>query len=702
MKAFNWIILLLLYASALQSQTLPEIKQEAKNLLEKEQLEVFVVYLDQFLNDNQILTGFEKSELANMKASKLLSKRDSDRALIAYEQAHLLAKLSGNADAENESVLALIQLYIMKSQPHKAKKIARAQLQNSKLALIDHSSFNSFLGNTFFNEGELDSAEVYLKKALNFCVLSKDTLGLAQCYRSYSKILAEHNELDSALVYAIKGLSFVNPNSERDQLKVYSLLLNVSQIFKKQGNYYKAKEYGQFCLDTCKRYALSSSKAYSYYNLGAIDLVQGNLERALLYSDSALESISENQFNGRSVLSFQLLKLQAQLLQEEGLDEKLYQEVLSKKDEFSQTEVLDVINVIEFSFDSRLMNVIDFEAKFNELWFENEGAYNHVQLKRLLYIKLNFQKKNNDIEALSTMQEIDSLDALVFKKNQEFLVHDLEARYRKAEQEKEIKSQSQEIVSKNKFLIAIITGLVLAVLLLGVSLLLYSKLKKRKKDLEVLLNANDVLLQEKNTLLREIHHRVKNNLQVVSSLLNWQSRETKDEIAKQALGECSNRVQSMLLIHQHLYSKENLTGVKIRLYFENLIQNLVSTYQIGEDITFSTDIEDLNLDIDTVVPLGLSLNELITNSVKHAFAEGTTGNIKIHLKEHDNKLFFKVEDNGVGIKDVSLAESSDSFGFEIIKAFSNKLNAELIVSGENGTSVEMIIKSYQVNQITTA
>ncbi len=205
-------------------------------------------------------------------------------------------------------------------------------------------------------------------------------------------------------------------------------------------------------------------------------------------------------------------------------------------------------------------------------------------------------------------------------------------------------------------------------------------------------------LEEKDTLLREIHHRVKNNLQVVSSLLRLQTRSTSDEQAKDALNESQTRVESMSLIHQNLYQKENLTGIKMKDYLEKLTNNLFSTYKINEDqVSLKLEIQDLNLDIETVVPLGLIINELVTNSLKYAFPENRIGQITVSLKEKDENLELLVKDNGIGIKNFKEATEGDSFGYKLINSFKKKLNAELVNSStENeGTSILLKVRNYQ-------
>ncbi|MFK7757360.1 MAG: histidine kinase dimerization/phosphoacceptor domain -containing protein [Flavobacteriales bacterium] len=239
-----------------------------------------------------------------------------------------------------------------------------------------------------------------------------------------------------------------------------------------------------------------------------------------------------------------------------------------------------------------------------------------------------------------------------------------------------------------------ITGIIaLASALSGIFILLLFRLYKKVRSQKEVISES---LEEKDTLLREIHHRVKNNLQVVSSLLKLQTKSTTDAAAKGALKEGQNRVQSMSLIHKNLYSKDNLTGIRMKDYLKDLCQNLVSTYSLVEgQVTLHLDIEDINLDVDSVVPIGLIMNELITNALKYAYPNEASGNIYISLKEIDATLCIMVKDDGIGISNMENIQGKNSFGYRLINSFSKKLNATINVDGSNGTQVDVCISEYE-------
>ena len=186
-------------------------------------------------------------------------------------------------------------------------------------------------------------------------------------------------------------------------------------------------------------------------------------------------------------------------------------------------------------------------------------------------------------------------------------------------------------------------------------------------------------------LLQEVHHRVKNNLQVVSSLLHIQSKFLIDEGAKRAVLEGRDRVLSMAFVHQRLYESKNLSRVDIREYLGQLADMLVSTYQVEHDIELVKEIEDLDLDLDTSIHLGLIVNELISNSLKHAFHEIENGIVTVKLKDITDNYQLSVSDNGKGLEDES--ELLKSYGFRIIKSLVRGLKAELSIETVGGTTI---------------
>jgi len=193
-------------------------------------------------------------------------------------------------------------------------------------------------------------------------------------------------------------------------------------------------------------------------------------------------------------------------------------------------------------------------------------------------------------------------------------------------------------------------------------------------------------LEEKEALLREIHHRVNNNLQVISSLLSLQSDNVRDPRDHELFVESQNRVRTMAMIHEKLYQSDKFNSINFRDYLKTLINRLIYDYsQDMGNIDLDLDIENVELNIETSVPCGLIINELVSNSLKHAFPQGRNGKIIVKFHKIKDKYVLMVGDNGIGSLEKSVLESSKKLGFNLVKSLIKQLDASLEILESEGT-----------------
>jgi len=195
-------------------------------------------------------------------------------------------------------------------------------------------------------------------------------------------------------------------------------------------------------------------------------------------------------------------------------------------------------------------------------------------------------------------------------------------------------------------------------------------------------------LREKEVMLREIHHRVKNNMQVISSLFNLQAGKTANEEYREILKEGQTRIRAMSLVHEKLYQSRDLSKIDLAVYIQSLADHLFNAYLTDSNrIRLETDLEEVPLDINSAVPCGLILNELISNSLKHAFPEGRKGLIRIGLKRgSDGTIILRVADDGIGFpKDIDFLQF-ESLGLQIAKLLVGQLDGTIEIDRENGTT----------------
>jgi two-component sensor histidine kinase len=196
-------------------------------------------------------------------------------------------------------------------------------------------------------------------------------------------------------------------------------------------------------------------------------------------------------------------------------------------------------------------------------------------------------------------------------------------------------------------------------------------------------------LHEKEILLKEIHHRVKNNLQVVSSLLSLQAGQTADETALTMLNDSRNRVRAMALIHERLYRSSDLARIDFAEYIQGLTRYLVPAYEPADHLTFTIQADGVWLSLDSAVQCGLIINELVSNALKHAFPNGRRGHVEVSATADRNQIRLVVADDGVGIPSGKDPLSGDTLGMQLVHSLVGQLGGELVQSGENGTRYEI-------------
>lgn len=198
-------------------------------------------------------------------------------------------------------------------------------------------------------------------------------------------------------------------------------------------------------------------------------------------------------------------------------------------------------------------------------------------------------------------------------------------------------------------------------------------------------------LKEKEHLLKEIHHRVKNNLQIVSSLLNLQSGSIVDKKYLGLIKESHNRINSMALVHEMLYKSKDLSKIELKEYIEVLSSSVNMSYSCPEkEVSFNYNIQSgIFLEIDMMIPIGLILNEILSNSYKYAFQGKNTGTIDIHLKQVKKELILMVHDNGVGLDKNFDLKKQGSLGMQLIHMLCEQIEAGLKITSNGGTRYDI-------------
>jgi len=529
---------------------------------------------------------------------------------------------------------------------------------------------------------ENDSALFYAEKAFQFSTKNKYPLGKAIALETkglYEEIVTGNYDLAST--YYFDGIAICEANNLAYATSIYHSL---GVMFHTSDNYEKGLKYYRIAYNRALEEEDLILQKKCLINMGAINsslqnyakaqalLVESltlNVRQELDYSTYAnLGNLKIRQEKFEEAIPY-LLKATEQNLDNVDSEENLMYLIKAKvalKDSIGLKPIIDraIIHVNKISAlrlkSNMTMSLYNYYKAFGD--FETALKYQDDYLE--MYIKIKERQRDET-------------------------VYNLEATYQTEKTQREL--EKKQAAQKLLFIILGAT----AVLLFFVSFFLYKNKKKNN-----LLNKQKRILEttvsEKEVLLKEIHHRVKNNLQVVSSLLSLQQRQINDPLAQQAIQESRNRVKAMSLIHQNLYQDKNLVGVETNVYINKLVNSLVTNYKIEKKhIEINNEIDAITLDIDTIIPLGLIINELISNALKYAFKGVDSALLTISLKLIDEVLVLRVSDNGIGLPHDFSIDNTTSLGYRLIKAFSQKLNATLKIEQLNkGTETRLDILNF--------
>lgn len=531
--------------------------------------------------------------------------------------------------------------------------------------------------------GNIDSAYHYAHKARS--LLKEGDRQQAYIFNSnvMSLVYNRMGKGDSAIYYELDVIERLEPT---DSFRLCTAYANLASSFGNIRERVKQKEY----LDKAYSYAiakgLKTTRATIAYKIAMYEKSYGDVAKAKKYAEECLMywrgSTNKAYLNyGYSIMAATLLK--------EGRDEEaaIYIDSIPNLDKLKNLEIKSALLLGKMNvylktdpnrIDQQLLASIDKSVmEINQLQPKSHYYWNMSEYYRLLKDYKKVDEYNQ--KYLLVKDSLNSADNRA-------IVNDLQEKYET--EKKELAIENLELVTSRQRQRLIGGGIALGLISLLSFFLyrLYQKVNSQKRVIEK-------ALTEKDILLREIHHRVKNNLQLVSSLLTMQGRSIDDETAQQAINEGKTRVRSMALIHQDLYNRENLTEISVKNYVEKLTKELFSTYRVdAQKVSLDLQVEDMDLDVDTLVPLGLIINELITNSLKYAWPNGREGSIKVSLKDESGNLVLSIADDGIGYDPTNVR--TGSFGSTLISALTSQLEGNLSIETNGGTKVVLKIPDY--------
>jgi two-component sensor histidine kinase len=333
----------------------------------------------------------------------------------------------------------------------------------------------------------------------------------------------------------------------------------------------------------------------------------------------------------------------------------------------------------------------------------NDLTSRNIELLRFRIDSIN----HKFISAIDHFQRYKTINDSILATSKTKEIQQLQIEYQTEQKDKDIKLlKSDSLVQRGKVHQAnymrnvTLAGIIVLFLFLA---FLYNgyRFKQRKNEAlnllvmekDVLLVEKDGLLVEKQWLLKEIHHRVKNNLAIVMGLLNRQSAYIDNEVALAAIQNSQNRMRSIALIHQKLYQSECLDLIQMPEYIDELVGHLKDSFDLGNRIIFDRQIAELSLDVSQAVPLGLIINEAITNAIKYGYPDDAAGYIQVLLSQSDGENMLEIKDNGLGLKKGFDPEKTASLGMSLMKGLSKQLGGVFEMIADHGVLVRVIFKT---------
>lgn len=471
-------------------------------------------------------------------------------------------------------------------------------------------------------------------------------------------------------------------------------LNNLGIIYRSTGNYDKALEIYNSSLAIKRKLNDSLGMANVYHNMGVAHGFLKNDNESI--ENLAIARTLFESLNSESDVASVDLAIGVKEIERENFENgiNVLEESLAKNRQlFSTSQVLMTYKHLGKAL-IKLKN-FDKAVMYLDEGYEMVRETNSIGLQYEFYNLMSkaYAGQNRFREAYLFLEESKVLNDTLFQSSKNVAQEEMETRFETKLKENTIALQDVQIAQqKERSRLYLIIASLLGLIVLAFGVLGYFLRKSRKE----LADKNKIIsksLDEKEMLLKEIHHRVKNNLQVISSLLSLQSQTITDETAHSAILEGRNRVKSMALIHQNLYQDENLSGVNAAEYISKLTENLFSSYRVDHDnIQFQHQVAPVSLDVDTIIPIGLILNELISNALKYAFPDGRKGILEVQLEQLEEGIKLSVKDNGVGVeKEILDKKQSTSMGYRIVNAFVKKLKAVMTVDHQEGTKVDILI-----------
>lgn len=539
------------------------------------------------------------------------------------------------------------------------------------------------VGRAYEIKDELDSTFAIYNRALHLAKQHNDSLSRAKLLNAIGVTYYFSGNFHDALIYYNKGFS-LSDSLDYNEGIAYALN-NMAVIYRLQRRYDKALEIYDKSLEIKNEEKDTVGIINSLYNKGLAYSYLGQFEESLsTLTESKIlsEKYREPDANianidiGIGVAHYNLGNIsEAKKFLNDGI--QFSERITPEK--VSAMAYLGAIDVMEGRTAEGLKRI--------EEAYEITVSSGRKELLRTVLKEraLASERAGNFLIATESWKAYSTISDSLNQESSQWAMKEMQARFELKDKETTIslqKLQLEKEASQKRWYL--ISGIFLALVLIIIVLFL-RKILKQRKQLTLEVSRKEAALNENDLLLQEMHHRTKNNLQLLNSILSLHSHNIDNPIAQKALQSSRDSVGAIGLLHHQLYKTKDLRKVHFQPYVHELCDYFKKAFSLDDrKISLNCNCEDFSVDIDKAIPLGLIMNEMVTNAIKHAFESGEPGEISLNVTSQLDKITIEVEDNGVGI--TSESESTTGTGRKLIKIFSDKFKADFdYINKDKGT-----------------
>jgi len=561
------------------------------------------------------------------------------------------------------------------------------QLTNAKKTPLKSAGLHEEMANWYGYHGLFpqDSVVYHSEKTLEYYQKTGDKTKVAASCRVLAIDYLNQNELAKSQTVLFQALElFEELADEQGMAKVYRVLADLHEKMLKPND---AIKYAQQAIALFKKADNHASTCVALFNLIKAYTELGDYDKAYQAADECI-AIVNNKVPDEIFVMIRAYSYRSDI----SIKTRDYDQALKDCTKAYELAVEAIGEERAAPYRTDIGNALKFKGKYAEALthfkvgieaLEEDESENIWEV--YLQVSDCYEQLNDQENALLYYKKSVAIKDKVMQDKVANLESEAVIKYETGKKDEALAAQGLVLEEKNKVQRLIIGIGVLLLALLGV--VFFSLRKSRRATAEI--SAKN---SENELLLKEIHHRVKNNLEMVKSLIALQSAQLEDSATKDAMIASQNRVQSMGIIHQKLYQGTNLGSIEMKDYFINLGEGILDTFNAEDKVKIACAMDDLELDVDTAVPIGLIVNELLTNALKYAFPKDAKGQIEISLAKLDAQtLTLKVADNGVG-KQQGLAPRGTGFGTQLVSLLTQQLNGKMQEETKNGTSVSFQFK----------